>query len=103
MNPRILVIAALGVCCAEAGETMRCGKWVVDDQVTLEELVAKCGQPVNKESKTEEVRRPNHWGQGTSIVGTTTTERWFYQRSPRAFRMVVTIQDGKIRSIDKAP
>jgi mannose/cellobiose epimerase-like protein (N-acyl-D-glucosamine 2-epimerase family) len=105
MKSGILAIAALAACSAQASETMRCGKWVVDNTATLEELVRKCGEPASKESKTEEIRRRNGYGSNShsTAVGTTTTERWLYQRSSRALRMVVTIQDGKVESIDKAP
>jgi hypothetical protein len=103
MNTRLLTIAAvLAAPAIGHSETLRCGTWVVDDQASLAELAQKCGEPVDKESKTEEIRRPNEHNSGTQAVGTTTTERWYYQRSPRALRMVVVIQDGKIKSIDKA-
>jgi hypothetical protein len=35
-------------------------------------------------------------------TGTTTREQWFYQRSPQSLRMVVTIVDGAIKSIERA-
>jgi len=102
MNSRILAVAMLAASLAQASETLRCGTWLVDNEATVAELRAKCGEPVSKESKTEEIRSRNVSGHGTHVVGTTTTERWYYQRSPGALRRVVTIQDGKIKSIDKA-
>ena len=61
------------------------------------------GEPTSKESHTDEVRRPSENGRGSYLVGTTTTERWYYDRGSRSFRMVVTLIDGKIKSIDRAP
>jgi hypothetical protein len=103
VNLPILTILALCVGgAAQASETMRCGKWVVDDEATLKELLSKCGAPATREVKEEDVHGPSLGGRGTRIIGKTKTERWTYDRGSRAFRMVVTIVDGKIKSIDKA-
>ncbi len=80
---------------------MRCGRWVVSADADPQELLGKCGEPSSKRSETSEVRRPNARGQGTFVAGTTVTEHWYYDRGPRAFRMVVTLVDGKIKSIDR--
>ena len=103
MNLQVLALTgALAACSAQASETMRCGKWLVDAQASREELSAKCGEPDRKEIKTEEVRRHNKFGTGSQVVGTTNVERWIYHRGSRSFEMIVTIVDGKIKSIDKA-
>ena len=101
MTLRICMLAIAMSATLAYGESMRCGKWVVAEDVTPEELVAKCGAPASKESKVTDVRRANANG-GTFVVGTSTTERWLYDRGTRAFRMVVTLVDGKIKSIDRA-
>jgi len=94
-----LTTIASSVCGAE---TMRCGKWVIDSEVTLEKLLAKCGEPAKKEVKEEDVHAPSRTGYGTRIIGKTRTERWIYDRGSRAFLMVVTIVDGKVKSIGRA-
>jgi hypothetical protein len=81
---------------------MRCGKWVVSEDTDPQELLSKCGDPTSKRSETSEVRRPNARGAGTFAAGTTTTEYWYFDRGPGAFRMVVIVVDGKIKSIDRA-
>lgn len=86
---------------AHANETFRCGKWVVSSDMPLSELTAKCGMPTSQESRTEDVRTRN---QNTGLmmkVGETTNEKWTYDRGTRAAPMVVTIIDGKIKSIDR--
>ena len=35
---------------------MRCGKWIIDSEVTVEDLVAKCGEPASKQIDTTEVQ-----------------------------------------------
>lgn len=81
---------------------MRCGSWIVTSDATLEELTNKCGAPATKDISTNDVYAPRLNGKGTRKTGVTTTERWTYDRGPQAFRMIVTIVDGKIRSIERA-
>lgn len=97
-----LCVLALAVPFAHADESMRCGRWIIDSEVTLVDLVAKCGEPASKQIDTTEIRQRNANGVGTRPGGTTTTELWFYERGPGSFTMVVKIVDGKVKSIDKA-
>ena len=94
------ICLALGT--ARADETIRCGSWVVDSSASVEELVRKCGEPSSKETLVQDVRARNADGT-TRVVGTTVTEFWTYDRGTRALTIVVTIVDGKIRSIEHAP
>lgn len=87
---------------AHADETIRCGSWVVDSSATVEELVRKCGEPSSKDSVVQDVRARNADGT-TRVVGTTVTEYWTYERGTRALAIVVTIVDGRIRSIEHVP
>lgn len=86
---------------AAQSESMRCGKWVVDETVSVQELLAKCGEPTSKEIATEDVIVRNPLTGGTYRVGTKTTERWVYRASPRRLPMMVTIVDGKIARIER--
>jgi hypothetical protein len=97
-----LMTLALAVPLAHADESMRCGRWIVDSDLSVEELVTRCGEPASKQIDTTEVRHKNANGVGTRTGGTTTTELWLYDRGSSSFKMVVTIVDGKIKSIDKA-
>ncbi len=97
-----LFALALAAPLAGADESMRCGKWIIDSEVTVTDLVAKCGEPASKQIDTSEVRHRNANGVGTRSGGTTTTERWLYDRGSSSFKMVVTIVDGEVKSIDKA-
>jgi hypothetical protein len=85
---------------AHADETIRCGRWVVDSSVTVEELLKKCGEPASVRSEEADVRTigPN----GAMIkVGTSVTEYWTYDRGSQAAPVIVKIQNGKVRSIER--
>ncbi len=86
---------------AAHAESFRCGKWLVTPDLTVEELMQKCGAPTSRESKTEDVKTRNR-NNGLMIkTGETTTERWVYDRGTNAAPMVVTIVDGEIKSIER--
>ncbi len=85
---------------AHADETFRCGKWVVSSDLTVEELEQKCGPPNTRESRSEDILVRNQFGLMIKN-GVTVTETWTYDRGTRAAPMVVTIVDGRIRSIDR--
>lgn len=82
-------------------ESMRCGKWVVNEEATLAEIMEKCGAPLQREQRTEDVFARNALG-NRSKVGTTTIEHWYYQQGTGSLRMRVTIVDGEIKSIERA-
>ena len=84
---------------ARADEPMRCGSSYISSANSVEELLAKCGEPDSREVRTEDVRTAGYNGAARKI-GTTTIETWVYQRSSQAAPRVVTIVDGKIKRIE---
>jgi hypothetical protein len=102
MKVPALILATALVAPAAPGDDLRCGKWIVNEETPLEELVSKCGQPRSKEIETQEIRRRNGNGVGTQVVGTTTVEKWIYRRTPGSLPMRVTIEDGKVKRIERA-
>ncbi len=81
-----------------AGETFRCGNWIVSADVSVAELLKKCGEPTDRQVTTQDVRAFNPAGNSVR-VGTTTAEVWTYDRGSRALPMIVRIVDGKIDSM----
>ena len=79
-----------------ADETFRCGSWVVSADISVTDLLNKCGKPSSQEVSTEDVRNEH----GVK-VGTSTTEIWRYDRGSRAAPMIVTIVDGQVQSIER--
>jgi len=77
---------------------MTCGSWIVTPEVSVDELLKKCGQPTTKETTVEDVR--THGRTGSIKVGETTSERWIYKRGNSSIPMAVTIVDGEVTAIE---
>ncbi len=82
-------------------ENFRCGPWIASPDMTVDELLAKCGTPTQKTSETVDVYGPSVAGGGRVKRGTTTIEKWTYDRGTQAAPMVVTIVDGQIKSMER--
>ena len=85
---------------AASADSMRCGKWVVNETSSTAEIQEKCGEPQQKDVSKEDVISRNATGY-FSKVGVKVTERWRYQASNRALPMLVTVVDGKVVSIER--
>lgn len=102
MSARILGISIMLLSCTVAhAESMRCGRFVVDETTPLAELLTKCGEPTSKETSSEDVFARNPDTGFMRKIGTKITERWRYQRSNRALPMTVTIVDGKVVRLER--
>jgi hypothetical protein len=88
----VLLVLSPDICVSDG--YFRCGSWLVSAEMSVTELLKKCGAPSAKQSSTEDV----HIFNGEK-VGTSTTEVWRYDRGSRSAPMIVTIVDGQIRSI----
>jgi Protein of unknown function (DUF2845) len=77
-------------------DVFRCGNSLVSPQLTVGELVEKCGKPTSQESSTQDVLNLYHVKVGVSV-----TEIWRYDRGSRAAPMIVTIVDGKIQTMER--
>jgi hypothetical protein len=95
------VTAAIGSNTVSA-DSMRCGKWVVNESMTIDELVNKCGEPRSKNVTKDDVYTTNANGRRVKSDNVTVTERWIYQPTPGMLPMAVVIIDGKIVSLTRA-
>jgi len=105
MKTRIVLTGVVSVVCGasvHADESFRCGKWVVNSAMSVQEFTTKCGQPTSRTSHAEDVKVRNRNTGLMEKVGETTLETWTYDRGPQAQPMVLTIVDGKIKSIDRS-
>jgi hypothetical protein len=86
---------------AMADESFRCGKWIASSAMSPAELAEKCGPPTLHDSRTEDVMVRNHNTGLLQKTGETRIETWTYDRGTQAAAMIVTIVDGRIKSIDR--
>ena len=93
---------ALALPAAAGAETFRCGQHIASPDMSVEELLEKCGEPSQKTVEQVDVYGPNAQGAGKIKRGTVTVETWTYDRGPNSFAMVVKIEDGKIKSMERA-
>ena len=96
LAPLVLGFVALS---ARADDTMRCGNALITVGMVGPQVVAKCGQPKDKDvtDAPQRVRRSN----GTrGVVGTVRIERWTYDRGYGQFPALLTFEGGKLRSIE---
>jgi hypothetical protein len=86
---------------ASADENFRCGKWIASSDLSVQELLAKCGEPSSRETRTEDVRVRNRNTGLLYKTGEILVEVWTYDRGSSAAPMVVTIVDGRIKSLER--
>ena len=102
MNARLVItVAAMLLPLAASAETFRCGKWIITADMTPAELTSKCGPPTSHDSRTEDIKARNRNNGLLIKTGETTTETWTYDRGSQAAPMVVTIVDGRIKSVER--
>ncbi len=100
---KTLALAIVVLLSMPAGaETFRCGQRIATPDMTVEELLEACGEPTSKKIEVVDVYGPNVRGAGNTKRGTVTVEKWTYDRGPQAFAMVVTIEDGKIKGMERS-
>lgn len=98
----LLFSVALANSAVVQADSMRCGSRIVDESVTVAELLQKCGQPQERNIEKEDNYALNPNGARVKTGTQTVKERWIYQPSSRALPMAVQIVDGKIMSITRA-
>lgn len=100
MKSLFCIAALLLPLTAAADENFRCGKWIASSSMSIPELLEKCGEPTARSTETKDVTARNANNGLLVKVGETTIDTWVYDRTPNA-DMVVTIVDGRIKSIDR--
>lgn len=96
-----LALACALLSAPAAAETFRCGQWIASPDMSVEELLEKCGAPSSKTVEVIDVYGPTVSGSGRVKRGTSTVEKWTYDRGSQASAMVVTIEDGEIKGMER--
>jgi Protein of unknown function (DUF2845) len=90
----VLLFVVPEVCAAD--ESFRCGNVLVSVDISVAELLKKCGDPTSKS-----VSNQDDLNSDGIKVGIWSTEIWRYERGTRAAPMIVTIVNGQIRSMER--
>jgi hypothetical protein len=98
----LLSLASLLLVNPAIAETFRCGQSIASVDMSVEELLEKCGEPSEKTVEEIDIYGPAVSGSGRVKRGTSTVEKWTYERGSQSFAMVVTIVDGEIKGMDRA-
>jgi hypothetical protein len=105
LHIRIAAATAILATLASAGaaaDSMRCGKWIVSEAATVDELLQKCGQPQTRDISKEDSYATNPSGARYKTGVVVVTERWIYKPSPGTLPMAVSVVDGKVVSLTRA-
>ena len=78
---------------------MRCGRVLITLGMVAPQVVAKCGEPKEK-NVTEVPRRVRRSNGAIATIGTVRVERWTYDRGYGQFPGLLTFEDGKLKSIE---
>jgi hypothetical protein len=95
-----VLIGAMLLCEPALTETFRCGQWIASPDMSVAELLEKCGPPTSGTVEVIDVYGATAAG-GRIKRGTSTVETWTYDRGSQSFPMIVTIVDGKIKSMER--
>ena len=101
-RPSIVLLVGLGTLAATANaETFRCGQRIASPDMSVDELIEACGEPTQR--SVENVDVYGHSSSGGRIkTGTSVVEKLTFDRGSQAAAMVVTVVDGRIRSMERA-
>jgi hypothetical protein len=89
------VLLAMAPAVALCDGYFRCGQSLVSADVSVAELLQKCGNPSTTRVSFVDIHTENGIKVGTSKI-----ETWRYDRGTRASAMIVTVADGKIEKIE---
>ncbi|NOK21443.1 DUF2845 domain-containing protein [Corallococcus carmarthensis] len=99
--PAALVVACLALPSLVHASALRCDNKLVSEGASKTDALAKCGEPVSKESKTEYVSRkvkaktPTE-EDSTEVTASTTVEEWTYNFGPHRLMQVAIFRDGRL-------
>ena len=102
-RPSIVLFMGLGVLASSPAyaESFRCGQRIASPDMSVDELIAACGEPSQR--SVENVDVYGHSASGGRIkTGTSVVETLKFDRGNQAAAMVVTVVDGKIKSMERA-
>ncbi|NBC13710.1 MAG: DUF2845 domain-containing protein [Gammaproteobacteria bacterium] len=99
-----LAIFLLCIAFVAPAHALRCGTGVVSEGDSTLELLQTCGEPTLKEQTERQVSYRIYdrvHGRYTTAYDTVPVEIWTYNFGPRRFIQRITIEDGRIKRIER--
>lgn len=98
---RILVVASLLVYCstAESYGSLRCKGKIIDVGMSMDKVLALCGEPNSRQIEHTPVRHRNVIG-FSSFSGISRAELWEYDRGWGKFPVMLRFQDGTLKRVE---
>ncbi|NOK37297.1 DUF2845 domain-containing protein [Corallococcus exercitus] len=99
--PAALVVACLALPSLVHASALRCDNKLVSEGASQVDALAKCGEPVTKQSRTEYVtnkvkaKTPQEEA-STEVTRSTTVEEWTYNFGPHRLMQVAIFRDGRL-------
>lgn len=102
--PLVMLVFALSYPLAGYADSLRCGSSIVSEGSTKVETLAKCGEPVSRDVRTEvDTIKVKEKGDALEIsqerAVVRTIEEWTYNFGPNHFLQHVTFVDGRLRDV----
>jgi Protein of unknown function (DUF2845) len=102
--PQLVLAFSLLTPLTSRADSFRCGTTIVPEDSSKVETLAKCGEPVSRETRTviESFRTKAEGGEpevSHEVTVVRTIEEWTYNFGPNSFLRVVTFIDGKLRHV----
>ncbi|WP_223633384.1 DUF2845 domain-containing protein [Corallococcus sp. EGB] len=104
--PAALVVACLALPTLAHASALRCDNKLVSEGASQADALAKCGEPVTRQSKTEYVTNKSKVSTGrghsereeasTEVTTSTTVEEWTYNFGPHRLMQVAIFRDGRL-------
>ncbi len=93
----LLVLPMLWLPSAVQAASLRCGTGLVADGASKSDVIAKCGEPIQKETRQESEEVKTRDGDtSTKRTVQKTFEEWTYNFGPSRLMQVVVFENGKL-------
>ncbi|WP_375759961.1 DUF2845 domain-containing protein [Corallococcus exercitus] len=103
--PAALVVACLALPSLVHASALRCDNKLVSEGSSKADALAKCGEPVSRETKTQYVTNKARTGTrdasrydeaATEVTTSTTVEEWTYNFGPNRLMQTAIFRDGRL-------
>lgn len=95
MKAAILLIFLVMASSVVYADSYRCGRKIVRDGDSADDLLRVCGEPQHKERTRTFMTVDGHYRK-------VSVQRWYYRKSERSLEHVMLIYEGRIAAIDVA-